>query len=361
MATLTMRLRTPDTHIPVVCGRHLWPEVTAFLAVELPGHRVAVIADDTVAELHGEAAREALARGDREPLFLTFPAGETSKSRAEKARLEDALLDAGAGRDTAILALGGGVTGDLAGFVAATLHRGVPLVHLPTSLLAQVDSGIGGKVGINHPTGKNLIGAFYQARAVFADTAWLDTLPDVEFSNGMAEVIKYAVILDDELWGWLEDQADALLARDPVVLDMVIARCMALKARVVEADEREGGYRSILNWGHTVAHAIEQLARYRVRHGFAVAAGMRVAARLSERLLGYPGDRVARLETLIVRYGLTGVSPADYDRDQLWERMTRDKKARRAVPRFTLMRRPGEPALFHAVEKRDLYDALDVS
>ncbi|RMH96282.1 MAG: 3-dehydroquinate synthase [Calditrichaeota bacterium] len=354
MQTLSLRIKESPREIPCHVGRGLWPGVCAFLREQFPLRRIFALADAQVAERFQSDIARGLAGHPGYGGLITFPAGEASKSREQKARLEDALLQRQAGRDSLIVAVGGGVTGDLAGYVAATLHRGVPLVHVPTTLLAQVDSSIGGKVGINHPLGKNLIGAFYQPAAVFCDVEFLGHLPEAEFLNGMAEVIKYAVILDDQLWGWLEEQCAAVRKRDPAVLEEMVARSIRWKIRVVEADEKEEGYRSLLNFGHTVGHAIEQLSQYRVKHGFAVAAGMRVAARLSHRLLGYPRERVARLDALLHRYALDRVNVQEYSPEALWECMIRDKKARQQAPRFTLLRAPGRPELFYPVEKQEL-------
>ncbi|MEL6824301.1 MAG: 3-dehydroquinate synthase family protein, partial [Calditrichota bacterium] len=265
---------TAKTAVPFIAGFGLWRQLDGFLRENYPSHRKFVIADENLGRLYGQST-DALAEKYE---WLTFPAGEVEKSRERKAALEDELFKRGAGRDSVLIALGGGVTGDLVGYIAASFQRGVPLIQMPSSLLAQVDSSIGGKVGINHASGKNLLGAFYHPAAVFSDIALLRSLPDEELYNGMAEVIKYAVILDDQLWQILEEKAAAILKRDPEVLENVITRCARLKIDVVEQDEREGDLRSLLNWGHTVGHAIENLSEYRVKHGFAIAAGMMVAA-----------------------------------------------------------------------------------
>jgi len=231
-------------------------------------------------------------------------------------------------------------------------------VHLPTSLLAQVDSSIGGKTGVNHPAGKNLIGAFYQPQAIFCDVKFIDTLPDDEFISGMGEVIKYAVTLDDELWGWLEKERQAILDREPRTLQKVIERCAKLKIKIAESDEKEAGLRSILNFGHTVGHAIEQLSEYRLKHGFAVAAGMFVAAKLSERYLNYPKERAKRLENLLQSYHLNRVDFSDFKINEIWESMLSDKKTRQQIPRFSLMNASNQPELFYPIEKRELENVL---
>ncbi|MCK6620416.1 MAG: 3-dehydroquinate synthase [Calditrichaceae bacterium] len=361
MQKLPIRIKEHLREIPFFVGRDLWAALAAYLQTDFPAHSLFVIADSTVAALYGEAAAGALRPHGGFRDILTFPAGEQYKSRARKEQLEDLLLLGKAGRDSVIVALGGGVTGDLAGYLAATLHRGVPLVHLPTSLMAQVDSSIGGKVGVNHPAGKNLIGAFYQPRAVFCDTAFLKTLPEEEFFNGMAEVIKYAVILDDELWRRLDSESAPILRREPGLLEQIVLRCASLKIKVVEADEKESGYRSILNFGHTAGHAIEHLSEYRIKHGFAVAEGMRIAARLSHQLLGYPRERVEDLDKLLELYGLKGVGREQFSAEEIWNCICSDKKARRQAPRFTLLRSPHHPELFYPVEKQELSHALAAS
>ncbi len=355
---LSMRIKTQSHEIPFYVGQNLWETLSSYLQNNFPAHSIFVICDSNIANRYTATAEQYL---KAHPFFreiLVFPAGEQYKSRDQKDRLEDLLLLAKAGRDSVIIAMGGGVTGDLAGYVAATLLRGVPLIHLPTSLLAQVDSSIGGKVGINHATGKNLIGAFYQPQAVFCDVDFLNSLPNEEFYNGMAEVIKYAVILDEELWHWLETESDQILQRNVDVLKKIITRCIKLKINVVEADEKETGYRSILNFGHTVGHAIEKLTVYQVKHGFAIAAGMKIAAALSEKHLNYPPGYVKRLWQLIDRFQLNRVQPNQFSIDELWQCMVSDKKARRQIPRFTLMKSPKEPELFYPIEKQELENAL---
>ncbi|MBN2364770.1 MAG: 3-dehydroquinate synthase, partial [Calditrichaeota bacterium] len=259
-----------------------------------------------------------------------------------------------------LLALGGGVTGDLVGFVAASLHRGIPLIHLPTSIIAQVDSSIGGKVGINHPRGKNLLGNFHQASAVFIHPQFLQTLPEIEFINGMAEVIKYAVTLDATLWDLLEAEHGQILDRKPDILEQIIRRSVELKIQVVEKDEKESEYRSLLNFGHTVGHAIEQLSQYQMKHGFAVAAGMLVAGVLSHQLMGYPASHLKRLRKTLNLFKLDDVKISKYALIDIWETIQTDKKARRKQPRFTLLDSNGQPLLFQAVSREALRNAVDV-
>lgn len=361
MQTLCLYLSSQQRKINFHTGPNLWPALVDYLQTNFPTHGIFVIADNQVAALFGEIVAGKLVSHPDFRGMLTFPTGEQSKCRVEKDRLEDILLEKKAGRDTVLIAMGGGVTGDMVGYIAATLHRGVPLIHLPTSLLAQVDSSIGGKVGINHSAGKNLIGAFYQPAAVFADTESLKTLSDDEFINGMAEVIKYAATLDDELWDWLESDSEKILAREPAMLEKIVARCAAIKIDVVSADEKEGNYRSVLNFGHTAGHAIELLSRYRIKHGFAIAAGMKIAAALSQKCLAYPQRRVDRLAKLLDTYELNRVDTHEFSLDEIWQCMLTDKKSRQQQPHFSLMNADNKPALFYPITKTELADVFFAS
>lgn len=270
--------------------------------------RVFLIADSNLARLYGETVMEQLRRGGYEPLSYIIPAGEASKSQQQLNALYDWLLEQHAERREALIALGGGVIGDLVGFAAATYLRGVPLIQVPTSLLAQVDSAIGGKTGINHPRGKNLIGAFYHPRLVLADPATLLTLPPRERTEGWAEVVKYGIILDAELFTQLEEHAQSLCDfsnPSPALLCQIIARCIALKVAIIEEDERDQGRRAILNYGHTIGHAIENVAGYgEWLHGEAVSLGMVVAAALAQEAGMFAAEEAARQNALLAALGL---------------------------------------------------------
>jgi 3-dehydroquinate synthase len=270
--------------------------------------------------------------------------GEPSKCLSVVGKLYDALAGIPADRQTVVVAVGGGVVGDVAGFVAATYNRGLPLVMVPTTLLAMVDSSVGGKVGINHPRGKNLIGAFHQPAGVWIDTAALDTLPDREYRGGLAEVVKYGVILDADFLAWLEANADAVLKRDPAAARHIVTRSCELKARVVEQDEREvTGLRMVLNYGHTFAHAYEAVGGYGSwSHGEAVAAGMASASRLAERLGMIGPDVTERQVRLLEKFGLPTAAKPEWRADQLLDAMRRDKKAAGGQLRFVLPARLGE-------------------
>lgn len=301
--------------------------------------RLHLVADATVASLYAPFIYESLHAAGFEPEILTVPSGEASKSREQLARIHDWLVERRAERAEAVVALGGGVIGDLAGFAAATYLRGVPLIQVPTSLLAQVDASIGGKVAIDHPRGKNLIGAFHQPRLVLADPAVLLTLPPRQRIEGWAEVIKHGVALDGAYFERLEREADELFTLHPASVTDVVAGSVALKASVVEGDEREseGGRRHLLNYGHTIAHAVEAVAGYGSwLHGEAVAVGMVAEARLGARLGVTPQAVVARQEELLVRFelptDLEGISAPALLRAALWDKKVRGGKVRWVLP-----------------------------
>ena len=290
----------------------------------LRGRHALVVTDDRVAPLYLARVERALGALTHDSIVL--PAGEASKTLEHTARVLDALAGLGASRDAAVIALGGGVVGDLAGFAAATWMRGVDFVQLPTTLLAMVDSSVGGKTGVNIAAGKNLVGAFHQPRAVFIDTATLATLPGREYAAGLAEVVKYGAIGDADFFAWLEANADALEARDGDALAEAIGFSCRYKAGVVARDEREQGERALLNFGHTFGHALEAERGYGdLLHGEAVAIGMVLAARLSAALRRAPAEDADRLARLLSRFGLP-VAPPRADADALLARMRLDKK-----------------------------------
>lgn len=312
-----------------------------------------IIADESVREYADQVMVACGALGARASI-LAVPSGEASKSVQQADRLWQELLGAGADRKTVIVAVGGGVVGDLAGFVAATFARGLSFCQIPTTLLSQVDSSVGGKTGINLPHAKNMVGAFWQPSLVLIDTLTLTTLPDREFRSGLAEVIKYGVILDAELFQQLEASAAALVARDAETLQRVIARCCELKAQVVAADERETtGLRAVLNYGHTFAHAFEAIAGYgQLLHGEAVSIGMVCASRLSEHLGRIPAEMTQRQIALLQAVGLPTRVP-DLPDESLWKAMQSDKKVEHGKLRFVLPTRMGHVELVPEIE-RDL-------
>jgi 3-dehydroquinate synthase len=320
---------------------------------------LAFVVTDENAAPHARAAATALADAGFQVCSNTLPPGESQKSLAVASTLYDRLQEAQADRNTLVVAVGGGVVGDLAGFVAATYVRGLPLLMVPTTLLAMVDSSVGGKVGVNHPRAKNLIGAFHQPVGVWIDTATLDTLPEREYRSGLAEVVKYGVILDADFFAYLETNAAALLERRPEVVRQVVAHCCRLKAKVVEQDEREQtGLRMALNYGHTFAHAFETAAGYGSwLHGEAVAAGMVCAAQLAQRRQLIPPGMAERQARLLQRFGLP-IAPEAWPVADLLATMRSDKKSQAGQLRFILPRRLGEVALFDDIPETDVQRVL---
>jgi 3-dehydroquinate synthase len=315
------------------------------------GAAALIVTDERVARLHAPRLSAALTPHYRRVDLLELPAGEEHKEWASLNLIFDRLLAEGHDRKTTLFALGGGVVGDVTGFAAACYMRGVPFVQVPTTLLAQVDSSVGGKTAINHPLGKNMIGAFYQPLRVIADLDTLDTLPQREISAGLAEVIKYGPIADVEFFCWIETHIDALLARDKAALAHAVKRSCEIKAKVVGADEREQGLRAILNFGHTFGHAIETgLGHGTWLHGEAVGCGMVMAADLSARLGLIAPEFPARLEKLIRRAGLPTVGPT-LGSTRYLELMRHDKKAEAGEIRFVVLEAPGRAAIRSADDR----------
>ena len=341
----TIRVNLGERSYDIAVTTDAWPGFGPFVRQRARGSRAFLVTDENV-RAHAEVAAASLTDSSWQAHLTVLPAGEGQKSLAVAGQLYDRLAEVEADRRTLVVAVGGGVTGDLAGFVAATYARGLPLLMIPTTLLAMVDSSVGGKVGINHPRAKNLIGAFHQPAGVWIDTALLASLPDREYRSGLAEVVKYGVILDADLFAYLEANADAVLGRDPATVRYIVARCCRLKADVVERDEREEtGLRAVLNYGHTFAHAFETAAGYGTwLHGEAVAAGMVCASRVAERRGLIPAELTRRQERLLTRFGLP-TAPEAWPVDTLLAAMRRDKKALAGKLRFILPERLGAVAL----------------
>lgn len=336
---------------PIIIGRGLLGG--GFDLVEyIVGSHCLVVSNETVAPLYLDVLVENL--GDKQVESIFLPDGEKYKTVATVESVLDKLVDGRANRDTTLIALGGGVVGDITGFAAACYMRGVSFIQVPTTLLAQVDSSVGGKTGVNHPKGKNLIGAFHQPRIVLIDTDTLATLPDRELRAGLAEVIKYGAIADTEFFGWLEDNLDALLAKEAEALARAIQRSCELKAEVVADDERETGRRAILNFGHTFGHAIEHCQGYgEWLHGEAIAAGMLMAAELS----GIVEAESGRLRTLIERAGLP-VRPPAIGAEAMLDAMGLDKKALSKKLRFVVLDKLGDARVTEDYDAKRLTRAL---
>jgi 3-dehydroquinate synthase len=308
-----------------------------------------IVTDTTVEGLYAEVLERGLANAGFEVTILEVPSGEEQKSLETAGRLYDDLTEAYAERTTPVLALGGGVIGDLAGFVAATYMRGVPLIQVPTTLLAQVDSSIGGKTAVNHGRLKNIIGTFYQPRMVVADIDTLKTLPEIELANGLAEVIKSAAIRNKSFFNFLDINMNKALEYHPSVLETIVLETARIKADIVEKDEKEEGLRGILNFGHTIGHAIEAVSNYELKHGQAVAIGMMAAAKISSRMEILDGVEIVRLEKIIEKAGLPTEMP-DIDKEAVWQAMQHDKKVLDDRIRFVLLRSIGSAFISDEVD-----------
>jgi shikimate kinase / 3-dehydroquinate synthase len=354
-ACISLNVELGDRSYPIAIGRGLLDD-SSLLNRHIGGSgKVAIVTNTTVAPLYLEKVAAPLRAAGREVVSIILRDGEEYKTWESLNEVFDALLANKCDRKTTLVALGGGVIGDMTGFAAATYMRGVPFVQIPTTLLAQVDSSVGGKTGINHPLGKNMIGAFYQPRAVIADTATLDTLPARELSAGLAEVIKHGAILDAGFFDWIEANIAQLMARDHAALAHAIARSCEIKSDVVARDEREGGLRAVLNFGHTFGHAIESGLGYgEWLHGEAVGCGMVMAADLSRRLGLIDDAAVGRVRALVQAAGLPVVAP-DLGLERWIELMEVDKKNEGGAIKFILLKPLGSPSIANA--PRELLEA----
>ncbi len=341
---ITLNVELGERSYPIAIGPGLLDDA-ALLARHIGGNKVAIVTNTTVAPLYLAKVAGHLRAAGRDVVEIVLPDGEEHKNWQSLNLVYDALLQHKCDRKTTLVALGGGVIGDLTGFAASSYMRGVPFVQIPTTLLAQVDSSVGGKTGINHPLGKNMIGAFYQPRAVIADTATLDTLPPRELSAGLAEVIKHGAILDATFFDWIEANVEKLMAREPQAIAHAIARSCEIKSDVVRKDEREGGLRAVLNFGHTFGHAIENGLGYgEWLHGEAVGCGMVMAADMSARLGLIEPAAVERVRALVRAAGLPAVAP-DLGEARWIELMEVDKKNEGGEIRFILLKPLGSPSI----------------
>ncbi|HPZ82682.1 MAG TPA: 3-dehydroquinate synthase [Thermogutta sp.] len=354
--TLTVQLaeRSYPIHIGVGVLTH-----ADLLIPHLKQKKVVIVSNTTVAPLYLDRLRSTLEKAGISVLPVILPDGERYKTWETLNLIFDSLLGAHCERSTTLIALGGGVIGDMGGFAAACYQRGMPFIQVPTTLLSLVDSSVGGKTAINHPLGKNMIGAFYQPKLVLADIATLDTLPDRELRAGLAEVIKYGLIRDHEFFVWLEANMESLLAREREALAYAVYRSCENKAEVVAVDERESGERALLNLGHTFGHAIETGLGYgEWLHGEAIAAGTLIAAELSKRLGWIDGASVARIESLFLRAGLP-VYGAPLGATRYLELMRHDKKVQDGKLRLVLLADIGKGVIFDAAEEETIRAAID--
>jgi 3-dehydroquinate synthase len=356
----TVEVSLGSRSYPIYIGERILPDLGGHCARLKLGERCAVISDRKVAPLYGRTALGSLRKAGFDPVLLTVPAGETSKRLEMVERCCDRLARHRLERNSFVVALGGGVVGDLAGFVASAYLRGVAFVQAPTTLLAQVDSSVGGKVGVNLKAGKNLVGAFYQPRFVLCDLAALGTLPKRELRSGLAEVVKYGIIRDAALFARLERDLGRLLSLDAGVLAEVVARCCQIKAEVVGADETEAGLRAILNFGHTIGHAIEAVSGYgKFLHGEAISIGQVAAARLSARISGLTTGEAERIEVLLGRVGLpVSLALSAPQQGRLHRAMLLDKKVSGGRIRFVLARKIGEVEAGRSVAAESIKEVM---
>jgi len=350
MATLTVELG--ERSYPILIQANLLDD-PAVLTTHLITKKVVVVTNDVVDPLYFPVLSDALA--GYEVSKIVVPDGEQHKNLQSFEMVISKLLEMSAGRDTTIIALGGGVVGDLSGFVAASFQRGMPFIQIPTTLLSQVDSSVGGKTAVNHPLGKNMIGAFYQPKAVLIDTHSLSTLPKREFAAGMAEVIKYGVIYDANFFLWLEENQQAIKQQELVSLQYMIARCCEIKAEIVAIDERESGLRAILNLGHTFGHAIEAEKGYgNWLHGEAVSAGIVLASAVATKMNWLEASEFSRIESLLQAFDLPTVAPNDMAYDDFVRHMRHDKKVQAGQLFFVIPKGIGKAVVTNKISEEVL-------
>ena len=350
MATLTVELGERSYPILIEANLLDHPEV---LTTHLTTNKVVVVTNDVVEPLYFPIISKALVGYDVSKIVV--PDGEQHKNLQSFEIIISKLLEMSAARDTTLIALGGGVVGDLTGFVAASFQRGMPFIQIPTTLLSQVDSSVGGKTAVNHPLGKNMIGAFYQPKAVLIDTNSLSTLPEREFSAGMAEVIKYGVIYDSDFFKWLEENQKAIKHKQFVALQYMIARCCAIKAEIVSIDERESGLRAILNLGHTFGHAIEAEKGYgNWLHGEAVSAGIVLASAVATKMNWLEASEFSRIESLLQAFDLPTVAPSEMAYEDFVRDMRHDKKVQAGQLFFVIPKGIGKALVTNEISEEVL-------
>lgn len=348
-----------DRSYDIRIGRHLLQQTGAWVTEITNPSRVVIITHPSINRLYGEKLSSSFSEAGVPIHFIEVPEGEKSKSLQQAEKIYDRLLEWKCDRQTVLIALGGGVIGDLTGFIAATYVRGVPFIQIPTTVLAQVDSSVGGKTAVNHPRGKNMIGVFYQPKLVVADLETIKSLPEKEFKAGVAEIIKHGVIEDADLFHYLEREYQKILCHDTDALEHIISTSCAIKARVVEKDERESHYRMVLNFGHTIGHAIESLTGYSaIIHGEAVAIGMVYAAKLSQIMGRCSEDVPRRISTLIEKFGLPTRLP-DLKAENIIQSMYLDKKTAHNKIRFILVNDIGSVDIVESVAESLIKEALE--
>ncbi len=340
-------------------GKDIADRVTLLIAKNHKAGLYVLITDDCVGKIYGQTLLASLKDVGLNVDLIEFPAGEASKNIDTALDIVEALLKRGADRETLLIALGGGVVGDMVGFVASVFMRSIPYIQIPTTLVAQVDSSIGGKTAIDLPCGKNLLGTFYQPCAVFADLNFLDTLPEKEFNNGLAEIIKYGVIEDEKMFHALEDNMEAVKQKDAALLLKLVENCCRIKKSIVEIDEKEQGLRRILNFGHTLGHALEALSQYKMTHGEGVALGMIAAARLSEKMGYLESGETKRIEALINSAGLPENIPKSFSPESIISQLRMDKKKKGDIVHFVLLKKIGIPFVNEGIEASLIREVIE--
>jgi 3-dehydroquinate synthase len=340
-------------------GEAILDRMAMILARNNWSERYVIVTDTRIDTLHGERVQQALEKTDLRVKRIAVPPGEAAKEIKTVLAVTEKLMALGADRQTALIALGGGVIGDLTGFAASIYMRGIPVIQVPTTLLAQVDSSIGGKTGVDTDSGKNLLGTFYQPKGVFIDISFLQTLPDDQFTSGLAEVVKYGAIDSPVLLDNLEDASAGGGLREPAFLERIIATACRIKKGFVELDERDHGLRRVLNFGHTVGHAVEAASGYALSHGESVAIGMVVAAELSEQIHHLPADDRRRIASVIRALGLPDRIPGSLDLEEIRARIARDKKKKGETVRFVLLKKLGVPIVNGSIPDNLLTKTLE--
>ena len=353
-----MRVELGERSYDIWIGENWLPRLGELLHAFPHTSRAILITDDNVNRLWSQQIKQILSRAGLQFETAVIPGGEMCKNLATVTQLYEQMINAGVDRKSTVLALGGGIVGDIAGFVAATYMRGLPYIQIPTTLLAQVDSSVGGKTGVNLPQGKNLVGAFYQPNLVFIDTVFLTTLPEREFLTGLAEVIKYGIIWDRDLFDYLEENQSRIKARDSECMLHIISRCCAIKAEIVGQDETESGVRTLLNLGHTYGHAFEALTNYKFTHGEAIGIGIICAAQLAHDLGLLPASDMKRIVSLIHNYGLP-ITYGNLDSRDIMVQMHKDKKSIGGKMQLILPVALGQSQLFNDVDESQAAAVLD--
>lgn len=348
-----------STSYDIRIGKGILDRIILLIAKNFKAAGYVVLTDSNVNRLYGQVWLAGFADAGLKASLMEIPAGESSKNISTVMDIAGKLLATGADRGTVLIALGGGVVGDLTGFIASVYMRSVPYIQIPTTLVGQVDSSIGGKTAVDLPQGKNLLGTFYQPRAVFADLNFLDTLPENEFHNGLAEIIKYGIIEDVKMFKFLEMNMDDVKKRDAGSLLKIIENCCRIKKAIVEMDEREQGLRRILNFGHTLGHALEGASGYALSHGEGVALGMIAAAKLSAKMRYLPEDELMRVENILVQAGLPAKIPASCAANAVIARLKMDKKKKDNVIQFVLIKKIGMPFVSGSVSEKLIGDVLE--